>query len=226
MTVGNEYNRRQIEIMGESLEIIDKIVSIEWNMFTSVNEEKDRANCQKDKKTFIGMRTAQFSAWSLKTLTSYLDDLEKARKNGRNLLEEKYIHMMKATEPSLYGALLSRVIQPTDVSRALAVEITGKLLEQTRVLFEKYPHVSGRGRPLYSTLDKEDISIETYQFCELLTYSEATLAALGEHIAALENVGVSLAREIFENTVTFFGYGSLETADAAMVGGGIDKCGK
>jgi len=204
--------------MDEKPGIIDKIVSIEWSMFTSVNEGKDRASCQEDRKTFIGMRAAQFSAWPLKALASYLDDLEKARQNGRNLLEEKYIHMMKTTDPSRYGALLSRVTQPTGISRALAREAADKLLEQTRALFEKYPHVSGRGRPLYSTLDKEGASIETYQLCELLTYSEATLAALCEHIAALEKDGVSLARVIFENTVMFYGYDSLETAEAAMKG--------
>jgi len=204
--------------MDEKPEIIDKIVSIEWSMFTSVNEGKDRANCQKDRNTFIGMRTAQFSAWPLNAVASYLDDLEKARHNGRNLVEEKYIHMMKTTEPSQYEALLSRVTKPTDVSRGLARKVTDKLLEQTRVLFEKYPHLSGRGRPLYSTLDKWDTSIETYQFCELLTYSEATLAALDEYIAALEKGGNSLARAIFENTVMFHGYDSLETAEAAMKG--------
>ena len=208
--------------MDEKPEIMEKIVSIEWDMFTSVNEGKERANCQEDKKTFIGMRAAQFSAWSLKAVASYLDDLENARQNGRNLLEEKYIHMMKTTEPLQYAALLSRVTQPTEVSRAIAREVTDKLLEETRVLFKDYPHVSGRGRPLYSTQDKWDTSIETYQFCELLTYSETTLAALGEHIAALENDGVSLARAIIENTVMFYGYDSLDTAEAEMKGR-IDK---
>jgi len=245
-----------MEIMDEKPKIIDKIISIEWDMFTSVNEGKERASCQEDKKTFIGMRAAQFSAWSLKAVASYLGDLENARQNGRNLLEEKYIHMeiiaknmgtqafrrqvlenegkistfpakpegyaitsmMKTAEPSRYDALLSRITRPTDVSLALAREVTDKLLEQTRVLFENYPHVSGRGRPLYSTLDNVDTSIETYQFSELLTYSETTLAALDEHITALENVGVSLARAIFENTVMFYGYDSLETAEAAMKG--------
>ena len=243
-----------MEIMNEKPIIIDKIISIEWDMFASVNEGKERASCQEDKRTFVGMRAAQFSAWSLKAVASYLNDLEKARQNGRNLLEEKYIHMeviekgmrtyaahrqvfenagkrpafpakpedyaitskMKTTEPSRYDALLSRVTRPTDASIALAGEVTNKLLEQTRVLFEKYPNVSGCGRPLYTSFDNVDTSIETYQFSELLTYSETTITALYEHIAVLENVGVSLARVIFENTVMFYGYDSLETAEAAM----------
>ena len=202
-------------IMDEKPEIIYKILSIEWDMFTAVNKGGERAGCQEDQRTFFGIRKAQFSAWSLKAVASYLEDLINARRKGRNLLEEKYIHMMKTTEPSLYNALIARVVQPTAGLRALAREISDKLLEQTRLLFEEYPYVSGRGRPLYSTLDNWNTSIETYQFCELLTYSEATLGALVEHIDALENDGVSLARAILENTVMFYGYDSLETAEAA-----------
>jgi len=202
--------------MDEKPGIIEKIVLIEWDMFISVNRGKARASCQDDHETFIGMRKAQFSAWSLKAVASYLDDLEKARQNGRNLLEEKYVHMMKTTDPSGYNALLARVSQPNYDARALAQELSDKLLEQTQALFEEYPYVSGRGRPLRPSPGDEDISIETYQFCELLTYSETTLTALVEHISSLEKDGVSLARAILENTVAFYGYDSLEKADAAI----------
>jgi len=202
--------------MDEKPDIIEKIVLIEWDMFTSVNKGKARASCQQDHETFVGMRKAQFAAWSLKAVASYLDDLKKARQNGRNLLEEKYIHMMKTTEPSGYNALLARVSQPNDDSRALAQELSDKLIEQTQVLFKEYPCLSGRGRPLRPTPGDVDVSIETYQFCELLTYSDTTLAALIEHIYTLEKDGVSLAREILENTVAFYGYDSLEKAEAAV----------
>ena len=202
--------------MDEKSDIIEKIVLIEWDMFTSVNRGKARASCQEDHETFVGMRKAQFAAWSLKAVAAYLDDLKKARQNGRNLLEEKYVHMMKATEPSGYNALLARVSQPSDDARTLAQELSDKMLEQTQVLFKEYPCVSGHGRPIRPSPGDEDTSIETYQFCELLTYSEITLAALIEHISSLEKDGVSLARAILENTVAFYGYDSLEKAEAAI----------
>ena len=201
--------------MEEKQEIIKRIISIEWEMFISVNEGEERASCQEDRATFDGMRYAQFSAWSHKAIASYIADLEAARIGGRNLIEEKYIHMMKTTEPAQYSALLPRIKEPSDAVRSLAGEVSGAMLEQTRALFEDYPYVSGQGRPLYSAFDYGGISVETYQLGELLTYSERTLAALQEHIAALEKDGVSLARSILENTVSYYGYESLETAEAA-----------
>ena len=164
---------------------------------------------------FEGMRTAQFSAWSLEAASSYLDDLETARRGDRNLLEEKYIHMMKTTEPLPYSALLPRVVLPSDAARDLAKEVSDLLLGQARVLFEDYPNVADQGRPLYSESDHCGTSVETYQFCELLTYSEKTLARLKEHIIALNREGKSLARMIMENTVCFLGYKSLEEAEAS-----------
>ena len=201
--------------MDDMRETIGKIVSIEWEMFIAVNEGEERASCQEDRDTFTGMREAQYKAWTPVAVGAYLADLEDARKNGRNLVEEKYIHMMKTTEPARYESLLSRVTPPSDASRALAKDISDKLLDQTRVLFEDYPYVSGRGRPLYSELDYGNISVETYQLSELLTYSERTLEALKEHVLALEKDGKSLARIILENTVRFYGYDSLETAETA-----------
>lgn len=201
--------------MLEAGELMDEIVALEWDMFVSVNEGKDPASCQEDYATFKGMRRAQFLAWSGDAITSYLDDLETARQEGRNLVEAKYIHMMKTTEPSKYEALLSRVRLPTDAESGLALEISDLLLEQTRVLFEEYPYVSGQGRPLYSAFDHAAVSVETYQFGELLTYSEKTLTALKEHILALSGKGKSLARLILENSVSFYGYKTLETAEAA-----------
>ena len=196
-------------------ELIDEIISLEWDMFTSVNEGEDPASCQEDHDTFQGMRKAQFSAWSLGAAQSYLSDLEAAKQEGRNLVEAKYIHMMKTTEPRKYDALLSRVKMPDEDAEALANDVSALLLEQTRLLFEDYPYVAGQGRPLYSTFDHSAVSIETYQLGELLTYSGNTLTALRRHVVELADEGVSLARVILENSISFYGYKSLDAAEAA-----------
>ena len=201
--------------MGIDRELIDKIIAIEWEMFVSVNEGEDRANCQEDYDTFKGMRDAQFIAWPTDAAASYLSDLEEARADGRNLVEAKYIHMMKNTEPSKYSALITRVKMPDSAAEALACEVSDLLLEQTRLLFEDYPYVSGQGRPLYSTLDYAAVSIETYQLGELFTYSAKTLSALKEHIIALNGRDVSLARLILENSVSYYGYKSLDAAETS-----------
>jgi len=201
--------------MSPDIDIINKIVSLEWRMFRDVNKGKMRAECQEDYDTFLGMRRAQYLAWSDNAVELYLDDLNEAVSAGRNLVTEKYIHMMNISEPSKHDALLDTIVRADESVTALAHKILEKILEQTRELHNTYPIISCAGRPLYSKSDRFGfISVETYQLGELLTYSKNTLATLYDHIIDMENRGVSLSREILKNTVVFFGYESLDDAEA------------
>lgn len=215
---------------------INKIITLEWKMFSSVNEGGPKASCQDDPVTFEGMRRAQFSAWSDEAVDCYLNDVESATATGRNLAMEKYIHMMKTTMPVQYEQLLDRVVYPSPAAVETAEKITAKMIEQTAILHEKYPYVSGSGRPLYSSADFQGFtSVETYQKGELFTYSENTLNALWKHLCALEAEGKSLAKIILENSVTFYGYNDIDQAEEAMrkhaqsqpveFSFGCDKCG-
>ena len=196
---------------------IDKIIRLEWKMFSTVNEGGPKASCQEDPVTFEGMRRAQFSAWSDEAVMCYLNDVEIAAAEGRNLAMEKYIHMMKTTVPVQYSKLVENIELPSHTAIETADRITEKMIKQTESLFSEYPYVSGSGRPLYSAADFQGtVSVETYQKGELYTYSEATLNALWKHICALEEEGQSLAKMILENSVKFYGYKSLEEAENAM----------
>lgn len=196
--------------------MIENIIKIEWKMFSSVNEGGPKASCQEDPETFYGMRYGQFSAWSDKAVECYYEDVKGAAAVGRNLVMEKYIHMMKTTTPLQYEKLLSRVVYPSAAAIELAEKITAKMVEQTAVLHKEFPYVSGSGRPLYSSSDFQWTSVETYQRGELYTYSEATLAALWAHLSTLEADGKSLARNILENSIMHYGYKSLEQAEESI----------
>lgn len=196
------------------MKAIDEIIAMEWEMFQKVNEGGPRASCQEDKATFEGMRRGQFEAWTDSVLELYRDDLKRARNDGRNLVEEKYIRMMEHTSPEEYELLRERVPNVTERTYALARAVSGKLMKQTEELFRQFPRVSGAGRPLHSEEDNcWATSIETYQLGELLTYSETTLEALEKYVAGLERQGVSLARNILENSVGYYGYENLEEAE-------------
>ncbi len=197
-------------------DIIAKIIELEWDMFQAVNEGGPRASCQEDRVTFDGMRRGQFVSWDTATLESYFDDLNNAILDGRNLIAEKYIHMMKNPDPAQYEQLLQTIPPVSDLVRALAQAISDKMIEQTITLQQKYPYVSGSGRPLRSVSDLTGVtSIETYQLSELLTYSDVTLQSLLAHLTALEADGLSLPQVILENTVKHYGFKSLEAAEAA-----------
>ena len=195
---------------------IDRLIRMEWDMFSAVNEGGPRASCQEDPDTFYGMRNAQFRSWDDATLDSYFEDVETAAAAGRNLVMEKYIHMMRTVQPAEYRELLSRVVYPSEEARILARKITDKMLAQTEILHREYPYVSGAGRPLRSSEDYRGFtSVETYQLGELYTYSLRTLKCLWEHFCRLEKEGKSLARIILEHTVEHYGYDSLEKAEEA-----------
>lgn len=205
---------RSVQFLART-DTVDRIISCEWNMFQAVNAGGPRVDCQDDYTTFNGMRRAQFTAWSQEAAASYLEDLYSAEESGRNLLREKYIYMMRTTEPPKYKQLLVQIMPPSKAVKELAFRLSEKLLSQTQELFDNLPYVTSSGRPLYSTQDFDGmISIETYQFGEFLTYSEKTLNKLLQHVLTMEGEGFSFARAVLENSVAFFGYKSLEEAEA------------
>lgn len=194
-------------------ELIDAIVELEWPMFHEVNGDT-RADCQENRPVFVNMRTAQFSEWSEEALEAYRQDLQAAAAEGRNLLRDKYIHMMASTEPEHYE-VFSRELPPASEEKLrLAEEIWQILLKQTIELRRQYPAVGKMGRPLRSSEEVGGYaSVETYEKGELMTYSEKTLAALLRHIRAMEAAGKSYAVRVQENGLVTMGYASLAEAE-------------
>ena len=80
-------------------ELIQQILALEWPMFQQVRNRHGRAACQDDERTFTIMRLSQFAAWDEATLTSYYQDLLATKKDGRNIMTEKYGYMMAWTMP-------------------------------------------------------------------------------------------------------------------------------
>ena len=196
-------------------ELITRLLDKEFVMFHAVNGDGEKADCQNDRQTFDMMRRAQFTAWSPEAVESYYQDILEAERTGRNLCAEKYIHMMKNTAILQYERLKDQLTFPDARGMELVDLINGKMIRQTEALFERYPYVSGAGRPLYSSQDLGGTtSIETYQRGELLTYSTRTLELLYKHLCDLEARGVSLAEKILEGSVCSYGYRSLEEAEA------------
>ncbi len=197
--------------------VVDEIVTFEWEMFQAVNAGGPRASCQEDRRTFEHMRGAQFSAWSAETAASYLDDLREARVVGRNLVREKYIHMMQETDTEPYERLKGDLVFPDAQGLTLADEIAAILARQTKKLFERYPLVCSMGRPRTSEGDgASDTSVETYQRGELLTYSSRTLTLYKRQLLEMEAEGTPLAEAIMARTVAYYGYASLDEAERAM----------
>lgn len=200
--------------MSTKKEIIDEIVRIELEMFQGVNEGGDRSPCQEDPKTFSAMRRAQYNAWPEDVCRLLLEDFQKAYEEGRNLVAEKYIHMMRTTDPEQYDLAIESIPQPSEEQKRLAREINDQLIKETEAVFQEYPYLAKASRPLRASEDTPvATSIETYQLGELYTYSEAVLRALGDYVAQSARAGKSVARQMLENTVRHYGYLNLIEAN-------------
>ena len=195
-------------------ELINAIIEKEWLMFHYVNGE-DRVDCQEDQRTFNLMRRAQYEAWDEATLNCWYGDICTAESEGRNLAREKYIRMMKSTDPVGYEAFKGELPPVSEYKAELVLKLWRKYLAQTLRMREKYPLLAMGGRPTYAVEEDGWASVETYQTSETMTYSEATLEALLAHFNALEAQGVDLAFEIQRNTVLGLGFASMDEAEAA-----------
>ncbi len=193
--------------------IIESIIELEWPMFREVNWDT-RADCQENYPMFVNMRTAQFSAWNGEALSAYREDLRAAEGEGRNLLRDKYIHMMASTDPAGYLHFLPELPPVSEEKKQLVEAIWQIMLPQTVELRRKYPNVGKLGRPLLSADERNGYaSVETYEKGELLTYSEKTLRALLAWIRGQAEAGVSVAAQIQESGILSVGYASMEEAE-------------
>jgi len=86
-------------------------------------------------------------------------------------------------------------------------------------LFDRYPRLSGKGRPLRTSEDSTgETSFETYLRGELKTYSARTITLLHELTLRQQQDGVNGAALNLLNQVQQYGYATLEQAEGHRAG--------
>lgn len=192
-------------------ELIQQILAIEWPMFQTVHNWKERADCQDDEHTFTIMRLSQFAAWDESTLMSYYKDLRETKKDGRNIMTEKYAYMMAKTHPNEFALIQNDLPAVSMEKRQLAHMILRQQLHWMTEITRSYPNIKRKGRPLRQ-LDASagETSFEAYTLGELLTYSLTTLQSLWAHIQQLKRLGRNLNLEILQYTAALYGFTSID----------------
>ena len=198
-------------------QLVDRLVEEEWEFFQKVKGENGRASCQDDWRTFKVMRSSQALAWNDEIVRSLLDDLAQCRAQGRNPMMEKYARMMEFTEPEEYEKLKPLLPKVEEGTRALGAPSDRPHGRVGRGAREEYPFVCGAGRPLHSNEDSDkDTSLETYDYCELQTYSQRTLELLAQRYDEADEAGENLYLTTQESTARQQGYGSLHEAERVL----------
>lgn len=188
---------------------VNDIINREWIMFQKTQNLGGRAGCQDQFDTFYVNRYSQHSIWNSDTLESYREDLIAAEMTGRNLITEKYAYMMESTDPSYYQAHLKDRLPSLSAEKAqLIARIVALQLTAYEAYARAYPALARGGRPEADS--RGDTSIRDYSAGEYRTYSQRTLQMILRDMKRMDNPVV----EIQKIMVSFYGYASLEAAEA------------
>ena len=198
-------------------ELVEEIVSLEWNQFDKVKNEGGRADCQDDWNTFSLMRRSQYLTWPVELLISYRNDLVNANIKGWNLIMEKYARMMKSTAPEKYDELKDKLPELNAGRIDIQEEIIKHQVAWMEEFAEKYPKMAGNARSIHTSEDTPyNTSYETYLRGELGTYSEETFILYGRFIIGLKKQDKNLAYMIMDNTAKGYGYKDVEDAESKL----------
>ena len=198
-------------------ELVDYIVSLEWQAFDEVQNQGGRADCQDDWGTFSIMRKSQYLAWSKSLIISFIQDFSAANAKHWNLITEKYGRMMKTTDPAAYAELKDKLPTLSETQEGIIEKIVSLQVSWMEQFAAKYPHMASNSRSIHTREDNAfNTSYETYLRGELSTYSHATLKQYGVFVVELAKTGQNLAQMIMENTALLYGYKSLEDAESRL----------
>lgn len=206
--------------VSEREQLIFDIAQTEWELFQQVYNTGGRASCQDDPDTFFKMRMSQWMVYSDEVLLSYREDCENACREGRNVIFEKYGRMMESTFPEEYEAIREHL---PDVTEKLDIveKIVKINLEWDAEMIKEYPNLRKRGRVATTAEDgvMAGSSMESYLRGELLTYSGKTLELVWKETKDAYDRGESLLKQTIANETLFYGYKSLEAAEARYAEG-------
>lgn len=198
-------------------ELVERIVSLEWEAFDRVENEGGRADCQSNWRIFEIMRKSQYLEWTEEMLISFIQDFVEANARGWNLITEKYGRMEKTTAPAEYEKIKESLPAHTQEQETIIEQIVAIQVGMMEDMAEKYPKMAGNARSIHTYEDSEwNTSYETYLRGELGTYSDRTLLLYGRFIAEIAAQGDNLAYRIMSNTAKFYGYNSVEECEEKM----------
>lgn len=196
---------------------LNRIIELEWEMFSSVTNAGGPASCQNDLHTFQIMRRSQVQTWSPALLQSYMEDLDRAQRAGVNLMTQKYARMMEYTHPDEYEQIKDQLPFVDEQTIGLIDEIIVIHLQWEQELSTRFPYLRAQGRLADHASDSSyHTSIATYLRSELLTLSPSSIEIYYHDTIQARDNGINLAEENLLYIVRAYGHSTLEDADKRL----------
>ena len=169
--------------------LLKEITDIELRMFLSVQTATPSA-CQEQPETFRLMRKAGFYVLSSETLQSYLNDVQEALDENRNLVELKYARIDDLIPCLNENPLIDKIVE---IEKQWLTELAGK-----------YP-LTFKGRT--------DYSAGVYLRSELETFSNNTLELYYRDISRAVEERKNLTEERYTYVFRQTGYSSIDDVE-------------
>ena len=170
-------------------QLLHEIVSLELRMFMAI-EPSTPSFCQEQPEAFKLMRRASYQVLSNETLEAYLDDLQEAIDEGRNIIELKYARIDNLITPLSNNPLIAKI-----------VDSEGKWLKE---LEKRYP---------LTFTSRADFAAGIYLRSELETYSDKTLELYYKDICKALEEGRNLTAERYTFLFKQTGYNSIDDVE-------------
>ncbi|WP_321530443.1 DUF4125 family protein [uncultured Desulfuromonas sp.] len=189
-------------MMTQPTQLIERIVKRELEMFLTMPARHQHL-CHEDSESFKQHRRARFICWSLRTLASYLQDLDTSHHAGINLMTVKYAHMEK--------------LIPRHNDTALVDALLTALCRWEEECAECYPHFMAQGRaPFVNGGQAQLVPFEISLRGELESYSLQTLKLLWRDVLRLQQRGENLSKKTYQYLIEQWGLDSIEHLEEFM----------
>lgn len=199
------------------MDLINAVVTEEWQQFQQVNRQQPKAWCQNAEEEFRQMRSSQFMVWPEEMVASYYIDLLNAKEIGANLVMEKYAFMMRDTAPEEFKELEPYLQKISLRKRKMIEEIVILQGIMAEKFAKEYPYYAAQGRKTYTNEGSiGGTSVASYLRGELSSYSEHTVGLYYEFVKKCAATDVNLTSLVRTNMAKMHGYSSLEEVENTL----------
>ncbi len=193
--------------------IIKTILDKEWNLFTNLNDDENKSECQNNKYEFYINRSSQWENLSLEINESYLEDLRFYELEKRNPVFDKYLYMMEFTHKDEYEKMKNLLPVKNEEKEKIIKKIEEIMMEWAKEVYSKYPMFCKKSRFIEDIDKNKRASVRMYLVGEHKTYSYKTNKLYLEYI---EKLDYNLVEKIYETIALKKGLGDLKVLEAKL----------